>query len=72
MLADSAETVQATCYINTQHQQGRSDGGYIGIHTSLNQFTLPIFMWLLVVFFLFDRRSSYSARWTLTCFGMTS
>jgi len=38
-------------------QQGRSDGGYIGIYTppqKKNQSTVQIFMWLLVVFFLFD------------------
>jgi len=36
--------------------QGRSDGGYIGIYapSQKNQSTLQIFMWLLVVFFLFD------------------
>jgi len=31
--------------------QGRCNGGYIGIYTPQNQSTLPIFMWLLVVFF---------------------
>ena len=35
-------------------RQGRSDGGNIGIYIPQNQSTLQIFMWLLVVFFLFD------------------
>ena len=39
-------------------RQGRSDGWYIGIYTppkkKKNQSILQIFMWLLVVFFLFD------------------
>jgi len=38
----------------TRRHQGRSDGGYIGIYIPQNQSTLQIFMWLLVVFFLFD------------------
>jgi len=36
--------------------QEHSDGGYIGIYTPQNQSTLQIFMWILVVFFLFDAR----------------
>ena len=37
-----------------RENQGRSDRGYIGIYTPQIQSTLHIFMWLLVVFFLFD------------------
>jgi len=36
-----------------RYAQGCSDGGYIGIYPQ-NQSTIQIFMWLLVVFFLFD------------------
>ena len=39
---------------NRVHVRGVATGGYIGIYTPQNQSTIQIFMWLLVVFFLFD------------------